>query len=294
MSPSKALVGVLNFLKIPTGSRVEIPCKTTYLDFLKFVERCDNYDVICRQGGFEAEIEGYRAIKDETEIAIYRDCAKITNVIIDLLVKAVSSGKCKTEMEAALFIDQAARMYGCDGTGFGTLAAGADRSFGIHCFPGYTSGAFANKGLSILDFGLCYKGYTSDVTLTFARGLSKEQEKLLNTVEKAFTVAYNCVKGGAGEEGISARDVAIEVDKFFAKSKQKMPHGLGHGIGLQAHEAPYLRNRANNNWLLRPNMIFTIEPGLYNPLLGGARFENDILLLKDRAEILTKSAIVRL
>jgi Xaa-Pro dipeptidase len=73
-----------------------------------------------------------------------------------------------------------------------------------------------------------------------------------------------------------------------------MPHALGHGIGLEAHEAPYLRSRPDNAWILQEGMIFTLEPGLYNPVQGGCRLENDILITAEGAEVLTNGRIIRL
>jgi Xaa-Pro dipeptidase len=73
-----------------------------------------------------------------------------------------------------------------------------------------------------------------------------------------------------------------------------MPHGLGHGIGLEAHEAPSLRSQADNNWILAPGMIITIEPGLYDPVHGGCRLENDVLVTETGAEVLTDARIIRL
>jgi Xaa-Pro dipeptidase len=73
-----------------------------------------------------------------------------------------------------------------------------------------------------------------------------------------------------------------------------MPHGLGHGVGLEAHEAPAVRSRADNAAILAPGHIITIEPGLYDPELGGVRLENDVLITAEGAEVLTHSRIVRL
>ncbi|GHV25835.1 hypothetical protein FACS189498_4280 [Spirochaetia bacterium] len=179
--PVKAAAHAAAFFKIPRGSRIEIPSVTAYPQFLKFVEDLMDFDVICRDDGLAKETAMLRAIKDEDEIALYRKISGITNTLIDMLEKNVSSGKIKTESDAALFLEAETRKRGCEGTGFETLAAGPDRSFGIHCFPSYTAGDFAGPGLSILDFGVKYAGYTSDVTLTFARGpLSKIQEKQIS------------------------------------------------------------------------------------------------------------------
>ena len=288
--PVKALHGAAERFKTPKDSRIEVPKSTPYPKFLNFVEELPDFDVICREGGVWAEIERNRAVKDEDEIKLYQKISALTDDIIHLLEKQICSGKLKTEAEVALFIDSEGRKRGCEGTGFETLAAGPTRSFAIHAFPTYTGGAFGENGLSILDFGLKYAGYTSDVTLTFARGpLSKTQEKMLSLTEKAYKLALSMVKSGE-----PARSISLAVDTFFSRYKKTMPHGLGHGIGLQAHEEPFLRSRSDNDWILEPGMIITIEPGLYDPAHGGCRLENDILITDTGAEVLTNSRIVRL
>jgi Xaa-Pro dipeptidase len=288
--PVKALSGAIERLKIPKGAKIEIPWTTPYPKFLNFVKEITDFDIICRDNGVWTELGKSRAVKDEEELRIYRKLSYITNGIVSLLEDQIREGKLKTEAEVALFIEFECRGQSCEGTGFETLAAGPARSFGIHAFPAYTGGAFGGTGLSILDFGLKYAGYTSDVTLTFARGpLSKTQEEMLSLTEKAYSLALGMVKPGA-----PARDIAVAVDDFFAKSEKTMPHSLGHGIGLQAHEAPLLSSRADNEWMLGKNMIITIEPGLYDPVHGGCRLENDILVTETGAEVLTNSRIIRL
>ena len=288
--PIKALKGAIERLKIPKGSRIEIPGTTPYPKFLKYVEEIHDFDIICREEGVGTELEKCRAIKDEDEIKIYRKAAALTDLITNLLEKHLREGKLKTELEIAHFISSECRKRGCEGTGFEPIVAGPSRSFGIHAFPAYTGEAFGGSGLSILDFGIKYAGYTTDVTLTFAKDpLSKIQEKMLSLTEKAYKLALSMVK-----PGVYARDIAFAVDAYFGRSKKVMPHGLGHGIGLDAHEAPALRSRQDNEWILEPGMIFTIEPGLYDPIHGGCRLENDILITEKGAEVLTDARIIRL
>jgi Xaa-Pro dipeptidase len=286
------------FFKTPYGSRIEVPAQTSYPSFLKYVENLSDYDVICRNEGIKNEVEKLRAKKDKDEIHIYRVLSEKTNEIVNLIEQNVVDKTLKTETDVALFIEAECRKRDCEGTSFATLAAGPARSFGIHCFPSYTAAPFAGKGLSILDFGLCFQGYASDVTMTFARSLNKAQEKQLALVERAFDVAFNTVaetfNNKNEDAAIAGRDVALVIDDFFKKEKQFMPHGLGHGIGLDVHEAPYLRRTADNKWLLERNMLFTIEPGLYDGALGGCRFENDILITAEGAEKITASKVVRL
>jgi Xaa-Pro dipeptidase len=286
--PEKALHEAAERLNIPKTSRIEIPDITSYPRFLLFVEELADFDIICREGGVWTEIKKSRAVKDEDEIKLYRKVSALTDDIINHLEKYIRSGKLKTEAEVAFFIDSEGRKRGCEGTGFETIAAGPARSFGIHAFPSFTGEAFGGKGFSILDFGLKYAGYTSDVTLTFVGGpLAKSQEKMLSLTEKAYKLALSMVKNG-----VSARSIGMAVDAYFARYKKNMPHGLGHGIGLEAHEAPSIGSRADNEWVLEPGMIITIEPGLYDPVQGGCRLENDILITEKGAEVLTDSRII--
>ncbi|MDR2070833.1 MAG: Xaa-Pro peptidase family protein [Treponema sp.] len=286
----QAILGAAEFLKVPYGSRIEIPMDTSYRMFLQFVDQVPDFDILCRTGGVHESVRELRAIKDEAEIRIYRQVSEITNEIIDLLEEKIRSETLKTETDTALFIEAEARKRQCEGTGFETLAAGPGRSFGIHAFPAYTDAVFAGPGLSILDFGLKYQGYTTDVTLTFVRGpLTKQQEKLLSLTERAYKLALSMAA-----DGISAREMAAAVDALFGKSGKAMPHALGHGIGLEAHEAPFLRNRSDNSSRLQAGMIFTLEPGLYHASQGGCRLENDILLTDSGVEVLTRARIVRL
>ncbi|MCL1992360.1 MAG: Xaa-Pro peptidase family protein [Spirochaetes bacterium] len=287
--PKKAVAAAAKRLGIANGSKIEIPSITPYPSFLDFVGELADFDIICREKGASAEFKRFRTYKDDEEIAIYRKAAEITNGLIDLIEADVKSGKIKTEADAALLIETESRRHGCEGPGFGTLAAGVHRSFAIHAFPQYTFAPFAGPGLSILDFGVRLAGYTTDVTLTFARSLNPQQERLVALVERAYE---KCL--ALAQPGVPASDVGIAIEKLFAKEKKKMPHGLGHGVGLDEHEYPVFRAEKDNEWTLEPGMVFTLEPGLYDPAEGGCRLENDILLTPAGQEVLTKSRIIRL
>jgi Xaa-Pro dipeptidase len=287
--PVTACKKAVEFFKLPPDSKIEIPPVTSYPRFLKFIEVLDDFDILCRDEGILPELEKLRSVKDDAELTTYRRAAAITDGIIDSVEKLFRQGKLKTEIDAALFINAECRKRGCEGTGFETLAAGPSRSFAIHAFPAYTGEAFGSKGLSILDFGLSCSGYTTDVTLTVARDLSRPQEKLLALVEKAYKLALSKLKPGT-----QAVDVAAAVDAAFTKAGKAMPHALGHGIGLDPHEGPAMRNRDDNRWVLEPGMTLAVEPGLYDPLFGGCRLENDVVITPEGAEVLTHSRIIRL
>jgi Xaa-Pro dipeptidase len=94
--------------------------------------------------------------------------------------------------------------------------------------------------------------------------------------------------------GVATRDIAKKVDDFFAAAGYTMPHALGHGIGLEAHEMPGINLREENHAVLKPGTIVTIEPGLYHPDFGGVRLENDVLVTESGRKVLTSSRIVEL
>ncbi|MDR2923285.1 MAG: Xaa-Pro peptidase family protein [Treponema sp.] len=285
--PMKAIKGAIERLNIPAGSKIEIPPVTPYPVFLDFVAELQDFDIICRDRSTMDHALDLRSSKDAEEIAIIRKAAVFTNKIIDILERKARAGKIKTETDAVMLIEIESRKMGCDGAAFEILAAGQGRSFGIHAFPAWTDAPFGGQGLSILDFGVRYCGYNTDVTLTFVRDPSQQQLKMVNLVEKAYKVAV---------DSIAARNdtmfTAILVEEFLAKSRKRLVHGLGHGIGLDVHEYPFLRSRHEVTWDLEPGMIFTIEPGLYDPVHGGCRLENDFLITEDGFEILTQSRII--
>lgn len=288
--PFKALAAIIKYLKIPENLKIELPPATSYPNFLKYVDALTRHDVLCRENGVYQLVQTCREVKDDSEIKAHKKAAEITDKIIEKIETALTKGKIKTETDVALLIEKELRILGAESTSFDTLAAGPARSYGIHCFPSYTASAFPGEGLSILDFGVKYNGYCSDVTLTIAKGkLTPEQEKQLQLVEKAYETGLKYYQAG-----VSIRTAAMKVDEVFAKAKRKMPHSLGHGVGLDIHEPPFVRGTAKLDMVFKPGMIVTLEPGLYDIEIGGCRLENDILIKENGNEPLTHSHIIRL
>ncbi len=289
-SPFAAMAGALERLGVAKGSVVDLPSVTPYPMYVDYVEACPDHDFRCVEDGATSLAAEMRAVKDADEIATYRKVSAITDEAMDEIEKGVRSGALATETDVALFIERFLRQKGCEATGFDTLAAGPSRSFGIHAFPAYTAAPFAVEGMSILDFGLSYEGYTSDVTMTFVRGSTDgKRGEMIALVRKAHDDAIAICKPGA-----RSRDVALLVDRIFEEKGYKMPHALGHGVGLEAHEAPAVRSREDNEWVLAPGHVITIEPGLYDPEAGGVRLEDDVLITESGCEVLTHARIVLL
>ncbi|MCQ2579773.1 MAG: Xaa-Pro peptidase family protein [Treponemataceae bacterium] len=289
-SPVQAAAGIGAILQVPANTRIEVPSRTSYPQFLRYIEAFSKNDVLCRENGVNQQIKRMRATKDDTEIDTIRKACKLTDEVINAIEEGLTAGKFTTESEIALFVEKAAHDNGCEGTGFGTLSAGPARSFYIHAFPGYTSGEFGTQGLSILDFGLIYDGYTSDVTLTIARGtLEKKQNEMLETVQTVANQALALYKAD-----IPVCEANRKADSIFQQINREMPHALGHGVGLEAHEWPSVRSSADVSQVFAPGMVVTLEPGLYDAKLGGCRLENDVLITETGNELLTNSRIIRL
>ncbi len=285
----KAVKAVLHDFDSAGKQSVEIPPETPYPLFLKYVDALDGWDVRCREKSLHDFVVEERACKDEYEIACTKEAARIGDLIIDQIEDGIRSGALQRESDVALLIEKECRKHGCERTGFDTLAAGPDRSWAIHAFPGYTAAPWATAGLSILDFGVVYEGYTSDTTVTVARApLSEAQEKLLALVEKAAETALPLYQA---ESPIRLAGKAAE--NVFAKAKRVMPHTLGHGIGLEIHEYPRISGKIDEEKVFKSGMIVTLEPGLYDPKLGGVRLENDVLITEKGNEVITHSRIIR-
>ena len=91
--------------------------------------------------------------------------------------------------------------------------------------------------------------------------------------------------------GKKISDAVAKADEIFASAGRNMPHGLGHGTGLEIHEAPFVSKRSAADKVFVPGNIITLEPGLYDPLLGGVRLENDVLITENGNELLLNSKI---
>ena len=124
--------------------------------------------------------------------------------------------------------------------------------------------------------------------MTVAKGkLSPEQKKQLELVQKAYN---ECLKLYTPDHTI--HEAAKRADYIFSQAKRKMPHGLGHGIGLEIHEYPRVSTKVSADLRFKPGMVLTLEPGLYDETLGGCRLENDVLITEKGNEVITHSRII--
>lgn len=237
------------------------------LDFNSLKERlgCEFFDL-------SDLMNGYRMIKSEEEIEKIRKACKITDSILDKFVKNFK--KFKTEEEAAAFLVYEARKL-AEGVSFEPIVASGANAAVPHHIP---SGKI-NKGFCVIDFGVKYEGYCSDVTRTIYFGKpSKGEEKiyydLLENQEKAISFVRT---------GIVIGDLCDGAEKDL---KQKLIHSLGHGLGIEVHELPYVST--NSKDILKEGMVITIEPGEYIEGKYGIRIEDDVLVTSNGQKVLSK------
>lgn len=293
----KAVVGVLKHWGIEPEApfSLELGGQEPYLTVVELEQTLKKEfpqgRILCEKGGTPSYIEECRQIKSEEELALLESAARITNEVLFALEDLLAEERPIPETEVALFIEMEARKRGSEGTSFQTIAAGPNRSFAIHAYPTFGSGLFkdpSTPGLSILDFGILYQGYTSDVTLTLVSGkLTERRRFLIDLVEEGYQRALSLCR-----PGIPTWEIAESVQSIFARHSLSMPHSLGHGIGLGVHERPFFRSKTNGGAVLAPGMVVTIEPGLYEVGTGGVRLENDILITESGFRVLTEARIL--
>ncbi|MCL2792169.1 MAG: Xaa-Pro peptidase family protein [Spirochaetaceae bacterium] len=273
--------------------KIELPGSSSWLEVKALKKLMPDKNILCREAGIDSMLAKSRIIKDEKEIAIYKEAAKITDKIINELEKYIkkslkNSSKKISEFEIALFIEKLARKNGAEGTGFETLVAGPKRSWAIHPYPAFSSSPVTKTGTTIIDFGIKYQGYTTDVTITLAgKNLTDKQKEIINLVSDAASMAEKLLK-----PGVSVLSVSESIRDFFDQYGYSMPHALGHGIGLDVHEDPIFKISNDNKQILGEGMVLAIEPGLYDPLAGGVRLENDYLITKNGCEKITNARII--
>ena len=123
-------------------------------------------------------------------------------------------------------------------------------------------------------------GYVSDITRTFILSEERVLREVYSTVREAQQLAIDVI-----EPGVRAEDVYSRVKEFISKAGYELPHGLGHGIGLEVHEKPSLSEGSKD--ILREGMVLTVEPGIYLEGMFGVRIEDDVLVTRDGVKVLS-------
>lgn len=219
-----------------------------------------------------------RAIKMEEEVKAIREAIRLSEQALHRLVDWVKPGM--TEREISAELNRLLREAGSSG-GFALVQTGPNSAL-PHGFP--TQRPLGENEFLLIDFGGLRHDYPADITRTFCIGTpTEEMQKIYDTVLAANQAAIAVAKPGVscGDVDKAARDVieAAGYGEYFI-------HRTGHGLGLQGHELPQIAAGVED--VLEPGMVFTIEPGIYVPGLGGVRIEDDIHVTENGIEVLTQ------
>ena len=202
-------------------------------------------------------------------------------------VIALASRK-RPEVEISREIDRLVLEAGFDRRAFETIVASGPNSALPHAHP--TARELSDGDLVILDFGGVLDGYCVDISRTVVVGIADaECRRLYSAVQEAQRAAIDKVIPGVSAEQVDA--VARDVLDSYGLG-EAFGHSTGHGLGLDVHELPRVgRKQASAEpVMLERGMVFTIEPGVYVPGLGGVRIEDDVLVTASGVELLTHSA----
>lgn len=254
-------------------------------------------------------VEKLRAIKDTSEIKSIKKAANLTHSTLTYIMGKIKPGV--TEREIAWEMEKFIRQGG------GVVAFDTIVAFGPHSsIPHHLSSDYRLQSTDefiLLDFGAKVDGYCADMTRTLlTKSASEKAKKMYDAVLSAQEAAASSLRGttrrsnlkassspltptlslrerekGRGAKSNCARAAEAANEVLQNAGVPPVPHGLGHGIGLEVHELPHLHPKSED--ILVPGNYFSIEPGIYIPGFGGIRIEDDYLMTDKGIEQITKS-----
>lgn len=231
----------------------------------------------------DSVFEILRVQKEENEIVAMRKAVKIAQDALLATLPSVTPGV--TERQLAAELSAQLLRHGSDSElPFPPIVASGENSADPHAAP--TERRIQAGDLLLFDWGASYQGYISDLTRTFAIGkVDDELRHIAQIVNQA-----NAAGRSVARPGVNACTIDLAAREVIEKAGygQYFIHRTGHGIGLEAHEPPYIH--AGNEALLATGMAFTIEPGIYLPGRGGVRIEDDVIINNEGVEILSSFA----
>ncbi len=220
-----------------------------------------------------------RLCKDAGEIAAVRKAIQISESVLARTLEEVKVGM--SEREVAAMMSITAFKMGVQDVSFGPLVQVGKMSAFPHGGAGDTR--IVKGDTLLIDFGYKHADYPADITRTFYVGEpSAEQRKIHELVKAANAAGRAAAKPGATGQDIDRATRKVIEDAGYGKY---FTHRTGHGLGLEVHEAPYIVE--GDTTVLKPGMLFTIEPGIYIEGVGGVRIEDNVVITESGADVLT-------
>ena len=242
----------------------------------KLVEKAGDGVELVPAGGL---VERLRAVKDDEELRAMAEAAKLADAVYELIPERGLLGR--TELGVARELEAELRAHGAEDPAFPVIVAAEANGARPHAAPRDVE--IARDTLVVVDMGARLDGYCSDCTRTFATGeLGGQAGEVYELVRSAQEAAVEEVRAGAGlaeVDGVARRLIED------AGHGEHFGHGLGHGVGLEVHEAPRLAKTAEGE--LEAGNTVTVEPGVYLAGDVGVRIEDLVAVTADGCEVLT-------
>lgn len=257
----------------------EANASTVFYDELQLADYEKLRRLDCRFKPCSEAVWSLRASKDEGEVEAIAKAVEIAWRGLERLAELLKPGV--SEWELTVEAEYAMRKSGAESTAFPTIVASSPSSSKPHAKP--SGRKISEDDVVVVDLGAVYMGYRSDITRTFLLGRTRSKYSgILEVLRKAKQAGLEAVKPGVEAKKVdaAARRVVEEAGYggFFI-------HGLGHGVGLDIHEPPYLHPRSRDR--LKVNCVFTVEPGVYLRGEAGFRDEDMYLVVEDGVKPLT-------
>ncbi|HKB54680.1 MAG TPA: M24 family metallopeptidase, partial [Ramlibacter sp.] len=222
---------------------------------------------------------GCRMVKTDHEVALMRLAAAVTIRAYHAAWQSIREGM--TQQDVSDLVAAGHRRQGFAGDA--TVQVG---EYSALPHGSRTPQTIREGTIVMVDGGCKVEGYVSDITRTFVLGApSDEMRKVFEIVYRAQTAALETARPGLECQAVDAAARKVIVDAGYGPDYTYFGHRLGHGMGMDGHEWPYLVR--GNTLALRPNMMFSDEPGIYIPGKFGVRIEDDMHITADGAELLT-------
>jgi len=230
--------------------------------------------------GVNGWVEALRQIKDDGEIAAIREAIGYAERAFTMLRAGLRDGE--SEKEVADALEGYLRRCGATGSSFPPIVAVGVRSALPHARPTTTT-RIGQDDFVLVDWGATGRPYKSDLTRVLVTGkVTPRFEAIYRTVLTAQERGIAAIRPGVKAHDVDAEARSVIEEAGFGRF---FDHGLGHGLGMDLHEAPRLRKESKIT--LEPGMVVTVEPGVYLPEWGGIRIEDDVLVTPDGCEVLT-------
>lgn len=258
------------------GALAYPPAGLSHRAFLQFTDALPDSVSLRAADGVVAKL---RVVKDAGEVAKIREAAALLEGAYELVATMGLEGR--TEGEVAWAIERHLREAGATGLSFESIVAGGSNGAQPHHTP--STDVIPADTLVTVDIGCIVDGYCSDCTRTFAVGNpSTALRDAYELTLRAQVESLAAVRPGAHGCDVDAvaRDIITE-----GGHGDHFGHGLGHGVGMEIHEAPRLARTSED--ILEVGMVVTVEPGIYLPGVGGVRIEDLVVVTADGHDVLT-------